>query len=68
MGFGPGRYYGAPQWPAPAGPWSARSISREEELEYLKGQADMLKQELDAIGGRIGEIEREPRSGSREDE
>ena len=64
----PGRFYGMPRWVEPAGPWSARQITREEELEYLRGQADMLKQELDAIGGRIGEIESEQRSGTEEEE
>ena len=51
-----------------AGPWGARKISREEELEYLKGQADTLRQEMDAISGRIGQIESEQRSGTVEEE
>jgi hypothetical protein len=56
----------APRWTAPAGRWGAWQISKEEELEYLKGQADMLKEELDAIGGRIGQIEAEGASGEEE--
>lgn len=68
VGGAPGPYYGMAQGAAPAGPWTARQITREEELENLKGQADVLKQELDAISGRIGQIESEQRSGTEEDE
>ncbi len=32
---GPARFYGAPQAAGPAGPWDARRISREEELQYF---------------------------------
>jgi len=60
-------YYGMPQGAAQPGPWSAQQISRDEELEYLRGQADMLKQELDAIGGRISQIESEQRAGTQEE-
>ncbi len=64
----PGPCFVAPRWAAPAGRWGAWQISREEELEYLKGQADMLKDELDAISGRIGQIEAEGASDSGEEE
>ncbi len=64
----PGPCFVAPRWAAPAGRWGAWQISREEELEYLKGQADMLKDELDAIRGRIGQIEAEGASDSGEEE
>lgn len=64
----PGPYFGSPRGAAPAGRWGAWQISREEELEYLKGQADMLKDELDAIRGRIGQIEAEGASDSGEEE
>jgi hypothetical protein len=64
----PAPYYGTPQAAGPAGPWGARQITREEELEYLKGQADTLKQEMDAISGRISQIESEQRSGMVEEE
>ncbi|MBN1152456.1 MAG: DUF5320 domain-containing protein [Dehalococcoidia bacterium] len=65
---GPGPYYGMPPRTAPAGQWGAWQISRDEELSYLKGQADMLKQELDAIGDRIGQIEGDQSSGGTEEE
>ena len=64
----PGFRWAAPQATVPAGPWSARQITREEELEYLKGQADMLKQEMDAISGRIGQIESEQNPGMVDEE
>jgi len=66
MAGGPGRFYGMPQRSAPAGPWGAWQISREDELEYLKGQAGMLKDELDAINERVGELESETATGEQE--
>jgi len=74
-GFGRGRgfawraggvspaFRGRPQAFPVGGPWEARQISREEELEYLKGQAGALKDELDAISGRVRELEAEEGSG-----
>lgn len=50
------------------GPWEARQITREEELEYLKGQAEMLKDELDVISGRVRNLEGEESSGGRKDQ
>jgi len=55
----PARYYGPQAAYGPVGPWDARRISREEELEYLKHQAGELKDELDAIGSRVKELETE---------
>jgi hypothetical protein len=34
-------------------------MSKEEELEFLKGQAQNIKEQLEQIGGRIGELEKE---------
>jgi len=70
LGWGRGRGFGWRCWGAPAryfgprgaygvGPWDARRISREEELEYLKDQAGELKDELDAISSRVKELEAE---------
>ena len=59
-GAGPGGYapapYAAPAYGAPPF-WSAPS--REEELEALRGQADWLKGEMDAVNQRIQELEKE---------
>ncbi len=57
-GPAPGVVPGAPGY-ARANPWGAWEISREEELEYLKGQAGALKEELDAITRRVGQLESE---------
>jgi hypothetical protein len=36
-----------------------RGPSREEELDTLREQADWLKEQLEAVNGRIGELEAE---------
>ena len=52
----------APAWGAPPpvgyGP-HAGAPGREEETEFLRQQAEWLKQQLDAIGRRIGELSQE---------
>jgi hypothetical protein len=72
-GFGRGRGYrnmyyatGLPGWqrynpypPAGATPGYAPDISPEEEMEGLKSQADMLKQQLNDIQARIDELTEE---------
>jgi len=55
----PARYYGPQAACGVVGPWGARRISREEELDYLKDQAGELKHELDAISSRVKELEAE---------
>jgi len=56
------RYGYAPAWgasPAAAyGPYGAPPTP-EQETEFLKSQAEMLKEELDAISQRITELEKE---------
>jgi hypothetical protein len=59
----PAMPYGRRQSFAGGGPWAAWQMTREEELQYLKGQAGMLKEELDAISERVEEIESEPALG-----
>jgi hypothetical protein len=49
----------APGAGAFAGPWGARQVTREEELVYLRSQAGLLKEELDAISGRVRDLEGE---------
>jgi hypothetical protein len=55
------RYGYAPAWGAPPaaayGPYGAPP-TREQETEFLKSQAEMLKEELDAISQRIVELEK----------
>jgi len=55
----------APGAGAYAGPWGARQVTREEELDYLRSQAGMLKDELDAISGRLRDLEGESSGGER---
>ena len=56
------RYGYAPVWGAPPaaayGPYGAPPTP-EQETEFLKSQAEMLKEELDAISQRIAELEKE---------
>jgi hypothetical protein len=63
-GFGP--TYARPQWAPTGSPWDARRITRDEELAFLKGQASALKEELDAIGERVSELESESGAGEKE--
>lgn len=55
------RYFGyAPAWGAPPmyGPYAAPP-SPAQEVEFLKAQAEGLKEQLEAISQRITELERE---------
>jgi hypothetical protein len=59
------RYGYAPAWGAPPpaayGPYGApptQPLTPEQETEFLKSQAEMLKEELDAISQRIAELEK----------
>jgi len=53
----------------PPGPWAAGwgptgvPYSPEEELRFLKGQAEGIREELEAISRRISELEKEKSSG-----
>ena len=49
------RFGYAPAWGAPP----ARPLTRAQETEFLKAQAEGLQQELDAISQRIAELEEE---------
>ena len=44
-------------FPTPYDPWGATQITPEQELDILKGQAEMLEDELDGIKQRIKELE-----------
>jgi hypothetical protein len=56
------RYRYAPAWGAPPigayGPYGAPQTP-EQETEFLKTQAEWLKEQLDAISQRIAELEQE---------
>ena len=55
------RYGYAPAWgPPPPAVYGAYGAppTPEQETEFLKSQAEMLKQELDAISQRIAELEK----------
>jgi hypothetical protein len=53
------RYGHAPAWGVPpVGPYAA-APSPEQEVEMLRGQAEWLQGELDAIARRIEELEQE---------
>jgi len=54
-------YYatGLPGWARyGCGPY-APAVSKEQEVQMLRGQADALKRQLDAISQRLGELEDE---------
>jgi hypothetical protein len=53
----PNYYPPAPGFPAPYAPYGAAPIAPEQELDMLKGQAEILEDELDGIKKRIEEIE-----------
>lgn len=55
--FSAGPGFPMPGFPTPYDPWGAVAVSPEQELDMLKGQAEMLEDELDGIRKRIGELE-----------
>jgi len=65
-GFSPGRGYGYPYYggaapyPFYGGAPFAPQITREQELDSLRNQADMLKSQLDQIEARVRELGKEP--------
>lgn len=51
----------APAWgapPVPYGPYAA-APTKEQEAEFLRTQANALKEQLDAISQRIAELEKQ---------
>jgi len=47
-----------PGFPTPYDPYGAAQISPEQELDMLKGQAEILEDELGGIKTRIAELEK----------
>jgi len=48
-----------PGFPTPYDPWGAAELNPEEELNFLKAEAEQLEDELTAIEERIKELEGE---------
>jgi len=46
-----------PGFPTPYDPWGAGQLTREQELEFLRSQAESLEEELKSIRERIKELE-----------
>jgi hypothetical protein len=46
-----------PGFATPYDPWGAGIITKEQEINLLKGQAEILEDELDGIKERIKELE-----------
>lgn len=65
FGFSPGwvgrSFLGFPMpgFPTPYDPYGAAQITPEQELDMLKGQSEVLEDELDGIRKRITELEEE---------
>jgi len=55
---------GAVGYPEYGAPGYGQEISPEQEVELLKGQADFLKQQLDDIQARMGDLEKEKKQES----
>ena len=54
-GYGPDMAYENPEYPPPPGPW----MTKEQELAFLKNQAEFLKKQMEQIDARIQKLEQE---------
>jgi hypothetical protein len=54
-GHGPDMAYDNPEYQPPPGPW----MTKEQELGFLKNQAEFLKKQLEQIDTRIQKLEQE---------
>lgn len=57
--FAPMSGFPMPGFPTPYDPWGAAELTPEEELNFLKAEAEQLEDELSAIEERIKKIEGE---------
>lgn len=57
--FAPMPGFPQPGFPTPYDPWGAAALTPEEELNFLKEEADELRDELSALEKRIKELEGE---------
>jgi hypothetical protein len=55
--FSPGPGFPQPGFTTPYDPWGATAISPEQELNFLKAEAEQLEDELYSIEKRIEELE-----------
>lgn len=55
--FSPGPDYAPPGFPTPYDPWGAAELTTEEELNFLKAEAEQLEDMLFGIEKRIKELE-----------
>lgn len=55
--FVPGYGYPQPGFPTPYDPWGAAVLTPEQELNFLKANAELLEEELASIEKRIHELE-----------
>lgn len=55
--FSPGAGFPYPGFPTFYDPWGARELTPEEELNFLKAEAELVEDELSAIEERIRELE-----------
>ena len=53
-----GAGYPMPGFPTPYDPWGAARITPEQELDMLKGQTEILEDQLDGIRRRMKELEK----------
>jgi len=57
--FSPASGYPYPGFPTPFDPWGAAELAPEEELNFLKAEAELVEDELSALEERIRELEGE---------
>jgi hypothetical protein len=62
MGYAPGPYPPAGPQAFGGGPYGV-PYSRAEEIRFLKDQAEMIRQDLEAINSRMEELEKEKSTG-----
>lgn len=55
--FSPPPGFPMPGYPTPYDPWGATQLTPDQELDMLKGQAELLEDELDGIARMIKELE-----------
>jgi hypothetical protein len=55
--FSPMPWVPMPGYSTPYDTWGMTRLTADEELDMLKGQAELLEDELDGITGRIKELE-----------
>jgi hypothetical protein len=57
--FAPAPGFPMPGFPTPYDPWGAAELTPEEELNFLKAEAEQLEDELSAVEKRIQQLEGE---------